>query len=407
MTALTHGIGSKSEQHGCEHRGNGVPWARARARAHTAAQPIDTQIVALTDATGTTLAQELRSRSPLPAFDTAAMDGYAVSGPGPHQVIGRLSPGSCWPSILRPGEALAISTGAAVPAGASAVLPLEQALLDGARLTGPDLPADRHIRRTGEDVAAGTLLLARGSRVRAATLGLAAACGYDTLIVRPRPRVRIVITGDELSHAGVSADGRIRDALGPALPALVDSLGGEVVDLRRLDDHPEGRLAAFLQPGTEIGEPDVTVVTGSTSVGTGDQLRRLLDATAANWVVDTVACRPGHPQILAGLGHNRWVVGLPGNPYAAFVAAYTLLAPLLIGLGGGTLPGLPTTVVHGDIQAAPAVTRILPVVRCGGGVHLLPGHGSAFLHGAAMADALVAIRPGWEPGQPAPFLAIN
>lgn len=401
------GHSDRGEQHGCGTHRDGVPWARARAHAHAAGRPIGTQVVALADAGGTTLAQDLRSRSPLPAFDTAAMDGYAVAGPGPHEVLGRLAAGSRWPSALRPGQALAISTGAMVPAGAHAVLPLEQAFLDGTRLTGPDLPASRHIRRTGEDVAAGTTLLAAGSRIRAATLGLAAACGYDTLVVRPRPRVRIVITGDELTQAGLSGDGLVRDALGPTLPTLIAGLGGQVVDLRRLGDDPDGQLGALLGPAGSSDEPEVTVVTGSTSVGTGDQLRRLLDRTGAHWVVDTVACRPGHPQILAGLGDNHWVVGLPGNPFAAFVAAHTLLAPLLSGLAGRALAALASIHLHGDVQPAPDLTRLLPVAWCGQGAHPLPGHGSAFLHGAALADALVAVRPGWEPGQPVPFLTLD
>ncbi|MGH3882058.1 MAG: molybdopterin-binding protein, partial [Pseudonocardiaceae bacterium] len=210
-------------------------------------------------------------------------------------------------------------------------------------------------------------------------------------------QVRILVTGEELTHSGTSGAGRVRDALGPLLPTLVAELGGEVCEVRHLPDLPTDLL-------DEDSDAEVVVVTGSTSVGVTDQLRRLLRAGGAHWIVDTVACRPGHPQLLAGLGAGRWLVGLPGNPFAALVAAYTLLGPLLAGLSGRRLPELPLAPVTGDVRPAPGLTRLVPVAWDGGAARVVGGHRAAFLRGAALGDALAAIPPGWADGTPVPLI---
>ncbi|MEU7555560.1 molybdopterin molybdotransferase MoeA [Streptomyces sp. NPDC044571] len=379
-----------------------VSWARARMLAHGAPGPVAPRTVPLAEAAGLTLAAELRALHPLPAFDTAAMDGYAVAGPGPWRVRGAVRAGAAWSGVLGAGDCVEISTGAQVPAGACAVLPLESASGGGGdRVSGPALPPGRHIRRTGEDSPAGGCLAPAGTRIGPALVGLAASCGHDTLEVRPRPRVGVLITGDELEHAGRPGPGRVRDALGPLLPVLVTSLGGETCRVRHVPDRPAGLLAEAVQALRSV---DVVVVTGSTSVGATDQLRRLLDEAGARMVVDTVACRPGHPMLLAELDPGRWVVGLPGNPYAALVAAHTLLGPLIAGLSGRTLGPLPQVPVTGPVRPAPGLTRLVPATWDGPGARITDGHGAAFLRGAAVADALAAIPPGWADGDPVPLL---
>ncbi|WP_405791734.1 molybdopterin molybdotransferase MoeA [Streptomyces sp. NBC_00029] len=384
-----------------------VSWARARALAHGAARPLPARTVALAGAAGLTLADGLRTLQPLPGFDTAAMDGYAVSGPGPWRVRAVVRAGTSWPGVLGPAECVEISTGAEVPAGAQAVLPLESAVTghDG-RVSGPLPPPGRHIRRAGEDAPAGRTLAPAGTGIGPALLGLAASCGHDALAVRPRPRVGVLITGDELDHAGVPGRGRVRDALGPLLPSLVTELGGEPGDaagpVRYVPDRPAGSLAGAVHEAQ--GHSDVVVVTGSTSVGATDQLRRLLDDCGARMVVDTVACRPGHPMLLAELAPDRWVVGLPGNPYAALVAARTLLGPLIAGLSGRVLDPLPQVPVRGFMRPAPGLTRLVPVAWDGVRATIADGHRAAFLQGAAVGDALAAITPDWTDGSPAPLV---
>ncbi|MGH3782733.1 MAG: molybdopterin molybdotransferase MoeA [Pseudonocardiaceae bacterium] len=408
MTVLTTATNRTAPPHGTDpadrHRSRSVAWERARVLAHAAPQPLPSRRVPLTHAAGLTLAEEIRTRGPLPAFDTAAMDGYAVAGPGPWRLRGQVRAGTIWKGTLAPGEAVEISTGAQLPVGASAVLPVELAVRDGATVSGTAPSAGPHIRRAGEDAPAGAPLAPTGTGIGPALIGLAATCGYDTLLVCPRPWVRILVTGEELTHSGTSGAGRVRDALGPLLPALVVELGGEVREVRHLPDHPTGLLAAAVHPPEEDGIAEVVVVTGSTSIGVTDQLRRLLRASGTRWVVDTVACRPGHPQLLAGRGARRWLVGLPGNPFAALVAAYTLLAPLLAGLSGRRLPELPLAPVTGQVRPAPGLTRLIPVAWEGCVARVIGGHRAAFLQGAALADALAAISPSWVDGTPAPLL---
>ncbi|MGH3718038.1 MAG: molybdopterin molybdotransferase MoeA [Pseudonocardiaceae bacterium] len=411
LTAAMNGTAPTGADPADPHRSAPVGWEQARVLAHAAPEPLAGHRVPLSRAAGLTLAAEIRSCVPLPAFDTAAMDGYAVAGPGPWQLRGQVRAGTVWRGTLAAGEAVEISTGAQVPVGASAVIPVELAVRDGTTVSGAvpsaAVPsAGTHIRRAGEDAPAGAPLAPTGTRIGPALIGLAATCGYDTLSVRPRPRVRILVTGEELTHSGPSGAGRVRDALGPLLPMLVAELGGKACAVRHLPDRPTGLLAAAVYPpdADKDADAEVVVVTGSTSVGVTDQLRQLLHTRGARWIVDTVACRPGHPQLLAGMGAGRWLVGLPGNPFAALVAAYTLLAPLLAGLSGRRLPELPLAPVTGDARPSPGLTRLTPVAWEGGTARIVGGHRAAFLQGAALSNAIAALPPGWVDGTPAPLI---
>ncbi|AEA23602.1 MoeA domain protein domain I and II [Pseudonocardia dioxanivorans CB1190] len=370
--------------------GRAVDWHSARRRAHAEGRPLPGRPVELAAAAGLVLAEDLVSRVAQPAFDTSAMDGYAVAGRGPWTVLGEVRAGRQWPGCLRPGEAVAISTGAPVPAGARAVLPVEDTSRSGDEVRGLDGCAPepgRHIRRTGENSPAGALLADSGSVVSPAMLGLAAAAGHDDLVVRPRPRVRLLITGDELVTAGPGGAGRVRDALGPTLPPLVAGLGGDLVETAHVQDS-FAALAAAVGSGAAS---EIVLVTGSTSVGVTDHLHRLLDGLGARAVVDGVTCRPGHPQLLAALGSRRWLIGLPGNPYAAIVAAHTLLAPLLAGLGGRPVPPLRRTAVAGVPPAVDGHTLLVPAAWDGDHLAVVPGHRPSDLRGVARADVLAVI----------------
>ncbi|MET9249884.1 molybdopterin molybdotransferase MoeA [Nonomuraea sp. NPDC003709] len=364
-------------------------WVTARALAKGAATPLEPASVLLADALGGRLAAPLTALVAVPGVDVSAMDGYAVAGAGPWRVVGRvLAGGACYGEELRPGEAVEIATGAPTPAGASAVLPYEQAAVDGARVNGA-AELGRHIRRRGEDIAEGAVVLGAGAVVTPVALGLAAALGHDELPVRPRPRVAVLITGDEVVHEGLPAPGRVRDAIGPFLPGLVAWAGGRVAST---DVLPDGREA--LRVALKTGAADVLVVCGASSKGPADHLRAVLGDLGADVIVDGVAVRPGHPQLLARLPGGALVVGLPGNPFAALGAALTLLAPIL-----RELAGIPvrteTSALAGAVRAHPRDTRLVPVLRSGRGAvpvgHDRPGS----LWGAALADALAVVPPGW------------
>ncbi|MGW7047628.1 hypothetical protein ACWGDT_34085 [Streptomyces avermitilis] len=123
--------------------------------------------------------------------------------------------------------------------------------------------------------------------------------------------------------------------------------------------------------------------------------------------MDAVAVRPGHPQLPAQLPDRRWILGLPGNPCAALVAAHTLLAPLLAGLTGRPLPVLPRVPLTGEVRTTPGRTHLVPVTWDGATAQAVGGHGPAFLRGAALADALAAVPPDWRPGEPVGLISLG
>ncbi|MEU6862559.1 molybdopterin molybdotransferase MoeA [Streptomyces sp. NPDC046876] len=386
------------------HRATAWPRAReAAARAGSGIRP-RTHRVPLADALGEVLEQPLEALTDLPSFDTSAMDGWAVAGPGPWAVRpgGGVLAGSDRPEPLHDGEAVRIATGARIPADTTAVLRSEHS-----REAGTQLHADRpvqtgqDIRPRGQECRSGDLLLPAGSLVTPAVLGLAAAAGYDELTTRPRPRVEILVLGDELLTEGRPRDGLIRDALSPMLGPWLARLGAEVTGTRRIGDDPAG--AAALLDAVTGSEADVVITTGGTASGPVDHVRPVLAEAGAELLVDGVAVRPGHPMLLARLGDRadgRHVVGLPGNPLAAVSALLTLAEPLLRALAGRRQRSRYAVPVRGDVPGHPHDTRLVPVLLTDEHAVPLRYHGPAMLRGVAAADALAVVPPhGARSGQ--------
>jgi molybdopterin molybdotransferase len=404
-----------------------VPWVDARRLAHATGRPLPPVDLPLADAGGGTLAAPLRAGSPLPGFDCAAMDGYAVGDvAGPWTIAGRAIAGPAGtPDPLTPGLAVEIATGAVVPPGTVAVLPYESATRDGDRVHGVAVPG-RHVRSVGEDVPLGTDLVPAGSPVGPAVLGLAAEVGLDTLAVRPRPAVALLVTGDELVVAGGSAGGLVRDALGPALPGWVGGLGGRPLPAVRVPDSDPADVAKAVASA----DGDVVLTSGGVGGGPKDLIVPALRLLGAELVVHRVDCRPGGPARLAVLPDGRPVMALPGYPYAALIGVLTLLGPLLTALSGRALPDLPTAHLvggpsglggppepggasglpgrrdpSGPAGLGPLPTRVLPVRWCGDGSVAAVGlDRPGSLWGAALAGAFAVIPPGWA-GEPVPLLA--
>jgi molybdopterin molybdotransferase len=389
-----------------------LPWAAARDIAAGSARPLAPVPVPLAQAAGCRLAVPLRALVPVPGVDVAAMDGYAVSGPPPWRVVGHvLAGGTPYAQSLRAGEAVEIATGAPVPGGAGAVLPYERAARarpagrPGGWVEG-DIEVGRHIRRRGEDVGEDAVVLGAGARVTPVVLGLAAALGHDTLLVRPKPRVRVLVTGDEVVHRGLPGPGRVRDAIGPFLPGLVEWAGGHLVDVTRLPDGLDPLRDALTAPDGphSPGRGEVVVVCGASSKGPADHLRDVLAGLGAEVLVDGVAVRPGHPQVLARTAGGVLVVGLPGNPFAALSAAVTLLAPILRGMAGRQARQ-EMSALAGKVRTHATDTRLVPVRRSGRGAvpvgHDRPGS----LWGAALAEALAVVPAGWA-GEPVELIEL-
>jgi molybdopterin molybdotransferase len=363
-------------------------WDRARELAHAATSPLPARTVPLAEAGGAVLARALVAPAAVPPVDRAAMDGYAVRGAGPWTVVGAVLAGSAHSVRLADGQACSIVTGAAVPAGVTAVLPDEDAVRDGDRVTGTIGPR-RHVRPVGEECTAGEVLLPDGIVVQPPVLGLAASLGLDSLSVIAKPRVLALVTGDELVSHGPSGLGRVRDAIGPMLPGLLERAGAHALPAVRL---PDSR--SLLIEALATTDADLIVVSGSSASGPADHLRAALEALDAELLVDGVACRPGHPQALARLQDGRLVVGLPGNPLAAFAAFLTLGVAAIAGLRGEPLPALLTAPLVGGLDRHPTSTRLVPVRVRSRGAEPVGHAGSAMLRGAAGADALAIIDPG-------------
>ncbi|WP_316528230.1 molybdopterin molybdotransferase MoeA [Kitasatospora brasiliensis] len=385
-----------------------LPWERARSVARKAAgSPLPAVHRPLAEALGHALAEPLTALTDLPAFDTAAMDGWAVAGPGPWQLLAGHVLAGARPRPLAPGTAVPIATGAQVPPGASAVLRREHGeAANGLLRPGPQaaVPPGRDLRPRGQECRTGEPLLPAGATVTPAVLGLAAAAGYDRLAVHRRPTVELLLLGDELMTAGVPGDGRVRDALGPLLPPWLRHCGAEVTAVHRVPDDPDALVTAL-----DARTADVLLTTGSTAAGPADHLHRALAALGARLLVDSVAVRPGHPMLLAELpptaadrarhpSRARHLVGLPGNPLAAVAGTATLAVPLLRRLGGHPDGTAGRTVPAASALAGhPRSTRLLPVRLTDAGAAPVAFDGPAMLRGLALADGLAAVPPGGLP----------
>ncbi|MGW3358245.1 molybdopterin molybdotransferase MoeA [Streptomyces bungoensis] len=387
-------------EHGHE-RHRATPWTRARETAARAARSTGRRTpvsVPLADALGLVLAAPLDALTDLPSFDTSAMDGWAVAGPGPWEVRDEgVLAGHGRPGPLTDGEAVRIATGARIPADTTAVLRSEHGRTDaqGRLHATRELGHGQDIRPRGQECRNGDQLLPVGTLVTPAVLGLAAAAGYDTVTTVPRPRVEVLVLGDELLNAGLPHDGLIRDALGPMLPPWLRAMGAEVTSVRRLGDD-----ARALRRALTTSTADLVVTTGGTAAGPVDHVHPTLERIGAELLVDGVKVRPGHPMLLARVKENQHLVGLPGNPLAAVSGLLTLAEPLLRTLAARPAPEPYTLPLSEAVQGHPYDTRLIPVVLRGDRAVPLHYNGPAMLRGVAAADALAVVPPGGaRPGE--------
>lgn len=361
----------------------------------------------LEGALGRVSAEPVSSLVDLPTASVSAMDGWAVAGEPPWLLGERIAMGS--PPAhesLGPSTARPITTGAPVPPGALGVLRSEHGdievddggtwLLRGAGAGPSDPAANAHTRLRGEELAAGTVVIRADAILTPARVALAAACGHDTVLVRARPRVSILVTGDELLSFGVPPAGSVRDALGPVLPELVREAGGDVVVRRAVADTLADTAAAI-----DTADGDLLVTTGGSSRGNSDFVRRVL-VDSGGMVFDGVRMRPGHPVLLGRTRAGIPVLALPGNPLAALVCFVSFGIPLVRGLLGLPEAIAPLTDA-GDPpdDVTDAVGRghtvIVPFALQRGSPVVSGFRGPAMLRGLADAEGLFVVEPT-DPG---------
>ena len=302
-------------------------------------RPLEAEEVALTEAAGRVLASPARAVYDLPPFASSAMDGFALRAddtPGELAVTGRIAAGAPAQRALRPGEAMAISTGGEVPAGADTIVPIERVLDRGASVTiDHGVARMDNIRPRGGDVTAGMTVVPAGVALGPAQLGAIAAAGLPTVRCTRRPRVAVLITGNELREPGEPLNpGEIYDANGLTLVAQIRSAGGEVEGISRVPDEGDA-LHAALERALEV---DVAVTTGGASVGEHDLVRRIASELGVDELFWGVAVRPGKP-VAFGTRGATLVFGLPGNPVSSLVGFELFVRPALRALQGAGEPG--------------------------------------------------------------------
>jgi molybdopterin molybdotransferase len=367
-----------------------VEWDLAVALSFESVVPKPASQLPIAQAINLVLAQDLISEIDLPPAHTAMMDGYAVFGQGPWQIIGELHAGSFLP-YLETGCALKVSTGAHLPPHASFVIPQEMAtLFEGDVASKSSFTPGQHIRQPGDEALAGEKIAAAGSLLTPAIAGLAASSGIDEVLVYQSPTVAIVVTGSELATSGAPGPGQIRDSLSVQVTPWAQYLGATVSSsVNCADDLIKLREAIKDSVG------DIVIVTGGSSFGEHDYLRPALEQLGATYIVSEISMRPGHPTLLAQLPDGKLVSGLPGNPLAALVSFMTVVAPALRGLSGQTENRI--TKIPLSIDFPCDRTRVVPIVQSSGTAELTEFRGSAMLRGLSLADGLGVISPGDNP----------
>jgi molybdopterin molybdotransferase len=308
--------------------------AEARERVLAAARALPAEDVPLDAALGRVLARDARAEADLPAFDSSAMDGYAVvAGPaGDLPVVGESRAGAPAERRLEPGEAMRISTGAAVPEGADAVVPVERVEAAGSWVRVPATEPGAHIRRAGEDVRAGDLVIAAGTELDPAGVAVLAALGHATVRCGGAARVTVLVTGDELVEPGRPLrPGQIRDSNAYGLSAQATRAGARVVSRAIVRDERQATEAAF---AAAIEQSDVVIGSGGVSVGPHDHVKPALAALGVSEVFWGVRLKPGKPTWFGTAPDGTLVFGLPGNPVSAMITFHLFARPALRALAG-------------------------------------------------------------------------
>jgi molybdopterin molybdotransferase len=369
---------------------------------------------------GHRLAEDIRADRDYPPFDKSLMDGYAVRSadiatvPASLQVIGESAAGQPASRAISAGEAMAVMTGAPIPPGADAVVPIEQTDSTSFVKSGfrvgilQSTPSGHAIAPRGSDSPQSHLLLPAGTLLRAPQIAVAASVGASAVNVFDRPRCAVLATGNEIIPFDQSPQAaQIRNSNNPMLLALLTRLGCTVRDLGVVRDDP-ALIAAAIEDGRR---DDALFITGGMSMGQYDYVPRILAELGGDLKITKLRIRPGKPFVLAAMPEGRYIFGLPGNPVSAFVCTIRLASRLLTRLAGGQ----PNSRVFSMPLSEPVGPNgprefYQPAMIEGDRVRPLAWKGSADIFTLARADALI-IRPENAPalaeGELAPLMLLD
>jgi len=367
----------------------------------SAARPVaEVENISTLEANGRVLARAVVSGMNVPGHDNTQMDGYAVraadcaSGNATLTVSQRIPAGHVGLPLL-PGCAARIFTGAMIPEGADAVVMQEQCEANDGLVTIKHSPkVGEWIRRTGEDISVGSVILAAGTRLRSQELGLAASIGMAELPVRRRLRVAVFFTGDELAMPGEPlAPGAIYNSNRFTLRALLENLGCEVRDFGIVPDSLDATRNVLRQAADGN---DLIITSGGVSVGEEDHIKPAVEAEGKlnMW---QIAVKPGKPLAFGEVG-RAFFLGLPGNPVSSFVTFLLFVRPFLLHLQGADVPAQPRGMqVRADFSWPKADRRnefLRAKLNAQGGLDLFPNQGSGVLTSTVWGDGLIDNPPG-------------
>ncbi len=371
----------------------------AQAKLLALAPELPKQTLPIESAAGRYLTGDLIARRTQPPSDLSAMDGFSVSGPGPWTIVGESRAGHPFHGSLAGGQAIRISTGAAVPENATGILLKEDSRLSGTSLADSDQASARHIRPHGFDFVQGDTLLAAGSRLGPAQIALALSAGHDRLEVRRPPTVAIIDSGDELASDPTQVEShQIPASNGAMIAAMLSELGCSTMRLGPVPDD----LTALADALKKAESADLVISSGGASVGDHDLVQEALRRWGAELSFWKAAIKPGKPLMVASR-EGQVILGLPGNPVSSFVTCFLFAQPLVRAAMGDSDP-LPRSQEYVCEEALPAVGKRREFLRgiCDGkSVRLAVSQDSSGLRALASANCLIdrlAGSPELEPG---------
>jgi molybdopterin molybdotransferase len=377
--------------------------------AITALAPVGAE---LADAEGCVLAEDVTAAVPLPSFDNSSMDGYALRAadtnhssersPASLPVTGEIAAGDTGAYRLAPGAAMRIMTGARMPAGADAVVPVEWTNGGGDQVLiyRPAEPGNA-VRYTGGDASEGETLLPEGVRMRPMHIAVAASAGRKTVRIRPRPRVVVLSTGNELTEPGTPlVPGRIWDSNSYMIAAAAREAGALAARRSAVPDDPAGMLPALQE---QLAGADLLITTGGVSMGGEHDVVKAALQKLGTVTFRKVAMQPGMPQGFGTIGAGQVpIFTLPGNPVSAYVSFQLFVRPAIAALQGADdlrLPAVRATLTAG-VRSPAGRRSYLRGVLDGGQVTPLSGQGSHQIAALGKANALIIV-PEQETGLPA------